>query len=81
MSTFADQLIISGFLRNSIKDDNDYSFIFAIIFLFYQQGFAKYYNERKDKHCKQKMRFGDILETKDHKYFILNDNNKMKEGW
>ena len=73
------QLIICGFLRSIIKDENDYSFIFALILLFYQQGFAKYFDEKVDKDYKQKMRFGDILKTKDDEYMILDMNDEMKK--
>ena len=73
----ADELIISGYLRDMFNDDRDYSFIVAIIILFYQQGYAKYYDENIDKDYKQKMRFGDILMTKND-YMVLDSNNKLQ---
>ena len=73
-----DQLIIYGYLRSIINDENDYSFILAIILSFYQQGFAKYYEEKFDKDYKQKMRFGDILRSKSNDYMVLNINNELQ---
>ena len=74
-----EEIVTFGYLRDVFNDDNDYSFIVAIIISFYQQGFAKYYDEKVDKEYKQKMRFGDILKTKDNKYMILDINTELKK--
>ena len=72
-----DQLIIYGYLRNIINAENDYSFILAIILLFYQQGFAKYYDENIVKDYKQKMRFGDLVKAKNNDIMVLNINHEL----
>ena len=75
----SEKCAISGYLRDVVNTDNDYSFIFGIILSFYQQGFAKYFDETIDKDYKQKMRFGDILQTNDNKYMVLDINNEMRQ--
>ena len=44
-----EQLAIYGYLRNILNDEIDYSMIFAVILLFYDQGYAKYFDENIDK--------------------------------
>ena len=77
------ELVICGYLRSVINDEKDYSVIFAIIILFYEQGFAQHFDENIDKDYKQKMRFGDILrkESDDaewHEYMVMNMNNELE---
>ena len=76
--TSREKVTISGYLRDLIKHENDYGFIFAIILLFYQQGFAKYYDKGIDKDYKQKMRFGDVLRT-NGTLQVLNINNELED--
>ena len=65
-------------MRTMMNDEKDYSMIIAIIALFYQQGFAKYYDARIDKDYKQMMRFGDILLVDWEEYMVMDINNEMK---
>ena len=73
-----EEMVTFGYMRDILNEDNDYTFIVAIIILFYQQGFAKYFDENIQKDCKPQMRFGDILKTQGDNYMILDINNELK---
>ena len=76
------QLIIYGYLRNIlIENERDYSSILQVIMLFYHQGFAKYFDEKKDKDYRKKMKFGDIvkMDVDFHTFMILDASNELKK--
>ena len=72
------ELIICGSIRSITVNDYDYNDIIAIIFSYYQQGFAKYFNEEIDTDYKEQMQFGDILQTQDDKYMVMDMNDELE---
>ena len=74
----ADGLLTFGYLRDLLNEYEDYSFMVVMILLFYQQGFAEFFDADVDKDYEEKMRFGDILRKK-NKYMVLDMDNEMTE--
>ena len=75
------ELSIFGFLRNICDDKKEYDYtdIIKMILKFHKEGYAKYYDQNVDKDYKEKMVFGDILKTQDHKFQVLDINKDLLE--
>ena len=74
-----EELIVSGYLRELLVDENDYNEIITIIVSFQKQGFAKCFDSNIDKDYKQNMRFGDIVRT-DNKLQVLDINQELQSA-
>ena len=77
-------LAVSGWAREMIFNNNeiyDYNDIITMIASFYSQGFANYFDETTypDMNCREQMKFGDVLRTKDKIYLVLDNNNELLE--
>ena len=74
-----EDLIICGYIRDILGNNNDYSFLLSIIKAYRKQGYAKYYQESKNNDYKDKMRFGDIINKDSDTYYAMSLNNKLQE--
>ena len=75
------ELSIWGYLRDIFTDRHNYTDIILMVLQYHKEGYAKYYDEKVDKDYKQKMRFGDILRTKDDELIVLDiDNQSIAAG-
>eukprot|EP01084_Bolivina_argentea_P251237 421307_1 len=77
------KLVITGFCRNEIRNNNqDYSVIFGIILLYYHQGYAKYIKRKWNEKFESKL--GDILHISlasgKESAFIVDENNQKLQS-
>ena len=75
-----EKLMIWGYLRDCISNENDYSFLILMVATYYHQGYAKYYDTRIDKEYEQKMKFGDIVRFGEYFQVINLQQKKEKVG-
>ena len=74
-------MTVFGWTRNNtltINDQYNFNDIISIIKFYYQQGFAKYFDEALDENYKHEMKFGDIVRTKDSKFMAMDIDNELK---
>ena len=66
-----------GYLREIMNDDQDYSSIIRIIIQYYEQGFARYFDENLNKDFMKQIKFGDIVKRLNNDYMVFNDKKLL----
>ena len=69
--------VISGYLRDVMRQENDYTSLFAVIIAYQSliRGEAQYFGTAEG--INSSMRFGDLTLSKDNRYHVLNLNDEL----
>ena len=73
------ELSTYGYLRDMLNDEQDYTFIIAIIIKYNEQGFARYFDEKAKEGFMKEMQFGDLVKKSNGDIMVLNKDNKLQK--
>ena len=73
------ELSTYGYLRDMLNDEQDYTFIIAIIIMYKEQGFARYFQETVNEEFMKEMEFGDLVTKSNGDIMVLNQHNELQK--